>query len=331
MTTGDNGAVRRRIFLQATAAASLIGLRPAAAQTSDWPRQPLRFVVPFPPGGSTDPVARIIAAKLTETLGWNIVIDNKSGGAGVVGATFAAKQPADGYTWLVVFDNHILNPLFTPELPYKDSELAHVMQIGQTAQMIGCHPARSYKTFADVVADAKQRPGRVTVSVLAASQAFVLLTQMQKDNDYNMNVIPYKAGGPLLADALAGHTDMAMSSLAAMMPHVSAGKLRAIAVTGAQRSTVLPDTPTLAEQRVKAPASYAWWGVYAPAGTPRPIIERMHAEIGKALRSADVTKKFVDQFNMEIIASSPEAFAEFQKKEQAIWGKTIRENNLKPD
>lgn len=331
MTMGDNGALRRRLFLQAMAASGLAGLGPAAAQTSDWPKQTLRFVVPFPPGGSTDPVARIIAARLTETLGWNIIVDNKSGGAGVVGATFAAKQPADGYTWLIVFDNHILNPLFTPELPYKDSELAHVMLIGRTQQAIGCHPARSYKTFADVVADAKARPGKVTVSVLAASQAFVLLTQMQKDNGYDMNIIPYKAGGPLLADALAGHTDMAMASLTATIPHFSAGKLRPIAVTGDARSPVLPEVSTLAEQGVKAPPSYAWWGIYTPSGTPRPIIDRMHAEVTKALRSAEVTRKFVDQFNMDVQASSPEAFAEFQRKEQEAWGKVIRENNLKPE
>jgi tripartite-type tricarboxylate transporter receptor subunit TctC len=331
MTRGDGGALRRRGFLQTGAAAALAGAAPALAQTPDWPKQSLRFVVPFPPGGSTDPVARIIAAKLTESLGWNIIVDNKPGGTGVVGATFAAKQPADGYTWLVVFDNHILNPLFTPDLPYKDSELANVMQIGQTQQAIGCHPTRSYKTFADVVADAKARPGKVAISVLAASQAFVLLNNMQKDNGYEMNIIPYKAGGPLLADALAGHTDMAMGSLTATIPHFTAGKLRPIAVTGDKRSPVLPDVPTLAEQGVKAPPSYAWWGIYTPAGTPRPAIDRMHAEVTKALRSPDVIKKFVDQFNMDIIASSPEAFAEFQKKEQATWGKVIRENNLKPE
>ena len=331
MTTGDNGALRRRVLLQATAAAIMAGLGPAAAQTSDWPKQSLRFVVPFPPGGSTDPVARIIAAKLSETLGWNIIVDNKSGGAGVVGATFAAKQPADGYTWLIVFDNHILNPLFTPDLPYKDSELANVMLIGRTQQAIGCHPSRAYKTFADVVADAKARPGKVAVSVLAASQAFVLLTDMQKDNGYEMNIIPYKAGGPLLADAIAGHTDMAIGSLTATIPHFTAGKLRPIAVTGDKRSPVLPDVATLTELGVKAPPSFAWWGIYTPAGTPRPIIDRMHAEITKALRSVDVSKKFVDQFNMDVLASSPEAFAEFQKKEQAIWGKVIRENNLKPE
>lgn len=331
MMSDDRADWRRRGFLKATAATGLAVSTPALAQTSDWPKQQLRFVVPFPPGGSTDPVARIIAAKLTESLGWNIIIDNKPGGTGVVGAAFAAKQPPDGNTWLVVFDNHILNPLFTLDLPYKDSELANVTQIGRTPQAIGCHPDRPYKTFADAIADAKKRPGKVAFSVLAASQAFVLLTQMQKDNGYDMNLIPYKGGGPLLADALAGHTDLAISSLTAIMPHFTAGKLRPIAVTGTQRSPVLADTPTLAELGIKAAPSYSWWGIYAPTGTPRPIIDRMNAEVAKAVRSADVSKKFVDQFNMEVLVTSPEAFAEFQKKEQEIWGKTIRENNLKPE
>jgi tripartite-type tricarboxylate transporter receptor subunit TctC len=331
MATGKHGALHRRGFLQAGAAVAMAGAAPARAQAPDWPKQSLRFVVPFPPGGSTDPVARIIAAKLTESLGWNIIVDNKPGGTGVVGATFAAKQPADGNTWLVVFDNHILNPLFTPDLPYKDSDLANVMLIGRTPQGIGCHPDRPYKSFAEAIADAKKRPGKLAFSVLAASQALVLLTQMQKDNGYDMNIIPYKGGGPLLADAIAGHTDFAISSLTAISPHFSAGKLRPIAVTGDKRSPIVPDVPTLIEQGVKAAPSYSWWGIYAPTGTPRPIIDRMNAEVVKAVRSADVSKKFVDQFNMEILATSPEAFADFQKQEQAIWGKVIRDNNLKPE
>ena len=330
-TVDGKRPLRRRTLLGTAAALGVAAPSVLRAQPGDWPKGQLRFVVPFPPGGSTDPVARILAAQLQASLGWSIIVDNKPGGAGVVGASVVAKAPADGQTWLIVFDNHILNPLFTPGLPYKDSELANVTQIGRTQQAIGCHPDRPYKTFADVIADAKKKPGKLAFSVLAASQALVLLTQMQADNGYDMNIIPYKGGGPLLADALAGHTDMAISSLAAIMPHMNAGKLRPIAVTGEKRSAVLPNTPTLIEQGIKAPPSYSWWGVYAPAGTPRPIIDRMNAELKKAARSAEVTKKFVDQFAMELITSSPEEFAAFQRKEQEIWGKTIREKGLKPE
>ncbi|MBL8673914.1 MAG: tripartite tricarboxylate transporter substrate binding protein [Rhodospirillales bacterium] len=321
--------IRRRGLV---AGAGALLAAPSIARAQDaWPKGQIRFVVPFPPGGSTDPVARILAAKLQESLGWNIIVDNKPGGTGVVGASFAAKAPPDGQTWLVVFDNHILNSLFTPDVPYKDSDLFNVMQIGRTPQGIGCHPDRPYKSFADVIADCKKRPGKVAASVLAASQALVLFNQMQKDNGYEMNIIPYKGGGPLLADALAGHTDLAISSLTAIAPHFAAGKLRPIAVTSDKRSPLLPDVPTLIEQGVKAAPSYSWWGVYAPKGTPRPIVDRMHAELLKAARSADVSKKFVDQFNMEVLTTTPEQFAEFQAKEQAIWGKTIRDNNLKPE
>ena len=144
-----------------------------------------------------------------------------------------------------------------------------------------------------------------------------------------MNYIPYKGGGPLYQDALAGVIDLSVSSLANSMPHVQAGKLKLVAVTGEKRSKLMPDVPTLIEQGLKSTPSYAWWGVYAPAGTPKPIVDRMHAEISKAVRAPDVTQKFVDQFDMEIVLNSPEQFAQFTSKEQAFWAKVIQDNNLK--
>lgn len=320
-----------RRTLIAGAAATALGAPGIARAQADWPKGPIRFVVPFPPGGSTDPITRVIQAKLTENTGWQINVDNKPGGTGVVGATNVAKSPPDGQTWLFVFDNHILNPIWTPNLPYKDSELFPVMQIGRSAQGIACHPSRPYQSFADVVKAAKVKPGQISVAVLAASLAQVMFAFMQKENGFEVNTIPYKGGGPLLQDGIAGVTDLAVSSLAVMMPHVRAGKLRLIAVTGDKRSKAVPDMPTVIEQGIKAAPSYSWWGVYAPTGTPKPVIDRMHAEITKAVRSPDVTKKFVDQFDMDIVLSSPEQFAAYQSKEQAFWGKVIRDNGLKPE
>ncbi|WP_296335033.1 tripartite tricarboxylate transporter substrate-binding protein [Reyranella sp.] len=322
--------LRRRSVL-AGAAAATFGAPAIANAQADWPKGPIKFIVPFPPGGSTDPIARIIQAKLIELNGWNVVVDNKPGGTGVVGASIAAKSPPDGNTWLIVFDSHILNSIWTPALPYKDSELMPVMQIGRSAQGIAAHPTRPYNNFAEAVKAAKAQPGKISVAVLAASQAQVLFAAMQKDNGFEVNTIPYKGGGPLFQDALAGVTDLSVSSLVNMVPHVRAGKLKLIAVTGEQRSKAMPDTPTLAEQGIKAAPSYAWWGVYAPTGTPKPIVDRMHAEITKAVRSPDVTKKFVDQFDMDIVLSSPEQFAAYQSKEQAFWSKVIKDNNLKPE
>jgi tripartite-type tricarboxylate transporter receptor subunit TctC len=322
--------LHRRSLIASLGAATLAAPAIVHAQ-GDWPKGPIKIIVPFPPGGSTDPVARIIQAKLIENTGWNVVIDNKPGGTGVVGSSVAAKSPPDGQTWMVTFDSHILNPAFAANLPYKDSDLMNVMQIGRTPQAIASYPDRPYQTFAEVVADARKRPGKISMGVLAASQAVVLMTLIKKENDIDINLIPYKGGGPLNQDFLAGVTDIAIQSTASFSPHVRAKKLRPIAVTGEKRTPSLPDTSTLIEQNVKSFPSYAWWGVYAPAGVPKPIVDRMHAEITKAVRSADVSQKFVEQFDMEILTSSPEAFAAYQKAEQERWFKVIKDNDIKGD
>ena len=319
--------LRRRVVLAGSIVTTL-GAPAIARAQADWPKGTIKFVVPFPPGGSTDPITRIIQAKLTEQTGWNIVVENKPGGSGVVGAAVAAKSPPDGQTWLFVFDNHILNPLLNDNLPYKDSELTPVTQIGRSAQGIAAYPARPYDTFAEAIKAAKAEPGKISIGSLNSSLAQIFIAFLQKENGFKMNYIPYKGGGPLYQDALAGVTDLSVTSLANMMPHVKAGKLKLVGVTGEQRSRLAPDTPTLAQQGVKALPSFSWWGVYAPAGTPKPIIDKMYAAISKAVRTDDVTHKFVDQFDMEVVLNSPEAFSAYVQKEQDIWGKVIEENNL---
>ncbi|MBS0518016.1 MAG: tripartite tricarboxylate transporter substrate binding protein [Proteobacteria bacterium] len=322
--------VRRRSVLAGTAAA-LFAAPAIVKAEGEWPRGPLKIIVPFPPGGSADPVARILQAKLIELTGWNIVVENKPGGTGVVGAAVVAKSPPDGQTWMLTFDSHILNPAFASNLPYKDSELSNVMQVGRTPQVVVAHPDRPYKTFAEAVADAKKRPGKVSMGVLGTSQALVLMTLLKRENDVDLNLIPYKGGGPLNQDILGGVTDVAIGSLTSLSPHIRANKVRAIGVTSDKRTPALPDTPTLLEQGLKTYPSYSWWGIYAPTGTPRPIVDRMHAELVKAAHAPDVTKKFVEQFNMEILTTSPEDFAAYQKSEQDRWFKVIKDNDIKGD
>ena len=319
---------KRRSLIVGGAAVAL-GVPGILRAQGDWPKGQIKFIVPFPPGGTTDPVARLLAGKVSDNTGWATVIDNKPGAAGAIGAAIAAKAPPDGQTWMITFDSHILNPAFAPSLPYKDSELFNVMEIGRTPQAICAHPDRPYKTFADVVVDAKKRPGKVSMGVLAASQALVLMAFIKKENDVDINLIPYKGGGPLNQDILAGVTDVAIGSLASFSPHIRVNKIRPIAVTGEARAPALPDTPTLIEQGIKGFPSYSWWGVYAPTGTPRALVDRMHAEITKAVRSPDVTQKFVEQFNMEILTTSPEDFAAYQKSEQDRWFKVIKDNDIK--
>jgi tripartite-type tricarboxylate transporter receptor subunit TctC len=323
--------MRRRILLAGATAALAAPAVGRAQGTSDWPKGPLRVVVPFPPGGTTDPVARILAAKVSDNTGWQTVIDNKPGAAGAIGAAIAAKAAPDGNTWMVTFDSHILSPAFTPNLPYKDSELLNVMLVGRAPLAVACHPDRPYKTMADVVADAKQRPGKVSVGLLSASGALLLTVYLQKANEFELNQIYYKGGGPTVQDVLAGVTDVTVTTLGALKPHFRAGKLRALATTGDKRVPSLPDVPTLAEQGLKTYPTYSWWGVYAPAGTPRPIVDRMTAELAKAVRAPDVADKFIEQIDMEILAGSPEEFASFQRAEQERWFKVIQDNNIKAD
>ena len=324
--------VQRRSLLMGGAAAALAAPGVVRAQ-GDWPKGgTMKFIVPFPPGGSTDPVARLVQARLQDTLGWQIVVENKPGAAGAIGAAIAAKSPPDGQTWLVAFDSHILiAPFAGANMPYKDSDLLNVMLVGRAPLAIACHPDRPYKTFADAMADARQRPGKPSVGVLTASQALLLITHLEKENGFDVNVIFYKGGAPTVQDLLAGVTDMALTTLAALDPHIRAGKLRALATTGDTRTPMLPDIPTLGEQGVKGYPTYSWWGIYAPAGTPRPIVERMNAEIAKALKSPEVAPKLAAQIGMEILASSPEAFTEFQKVEQERWARIIKDNGIKAD
>jgi tripartite-type tricarboxylate transporter receptor subunit TctC len=322
--------MRRRTLLAGTTAALAVPTL-VRAQGGDWPKGPIRVVVPFPPGGTTDPVARILAAKVSDNAGWATVIDNKPGAAGAIGAAIAAKAPPDGQTWMITFDSHILSSAFTPNLPYKDSELANVMLVGRAPLAVACHPDRPYKTVGDVVADAKARPGKVSIGLLSASGALLLATYLQKANGFELNQIYYKGGGPTVQDVLAGVTDVTVTTLGALQPHFRSGKLRPLATTGDKRVPSLPDVPTLAEQGLKTYPTYSWWGVYVPAGTPRPIIDRMNVELAKAARSPDVAQKFVELIDMEILASSPDAFAAFQASEQERWFKVIKDNNIKSD
>lgn len=323
--------MRRRTLLAGSTAALAAPSAVFAQGASDWPKGPLRIVVPFPPGGTTDPIARILAAKVSDDTGWQTVIDNKPGAAGALGAAIVAKAAPDGQTWMVTFDSHILSPAFTPNLTYKDSDLLNVMLVGRAPLAVACHPDRPYRTMADVVADARQRPGKVSVGLLSASGALLLTVYLQKANDFALNQIYYKGGGPTVQDALAGVTDITVTTLGALKPHFRAGKLRPLGTTGDKRVASLPDTPTLAEQGLKTYPTYSWWGVYAPAGTPAPIVERMTAQLARAVRAPDVAAKFGEQIDMEILASTPAEFASFQAAEQERWFKVIQDNNIRAE
>jgi len=312
-------------------ALGLLASPPVAAQA--WPTKPVRFVVPFPPGGSVDPLARMVGVKLGESLGQQFIVENKPGAAGSIGAAFAAKSPPDGYTFLFVFDTHAVNPSLIPNLPYDTlKDLAPVMLVGTAPMAIATNASKPYKNFGDVVAAAKAKPDTVTYgSIGNGSLGHLTMILVQQAAGIKLVHVPYKGGGPMTQDALGGQIDLAIGSVAVITPHVKGGKLRGVAVTGDKRSHALPDVPTLAEQGFKGFSALAWWGIFAPAGTPAPIMDKFHGELVKAFNQPDVRKTLTEQLGMDLVVSSPQAQQKWLTDEMQRWGKVVRDNNIKPD
>ena len=320
-------------FVLRAAASAALALFALAVQAQAWPSKPVKFVVPYPPGGSTDPMARLIAAKLTDSLGQPFVVENRSGASGTIGTAFVAKSPPDGYTFVFVFDYHAVNPFLIPNLPFDTvKDLAPVMLVGTAPMAIATGIAKPYKTFGDVVAAAKAKPGSISIgSVGSGSLGHLTMVLVQQAAGISLIHIPYKGGGPMTADAVGGQIDLAIGSVAVITPHVTGGKLRAIAVTGDTRSRALPDVPALAEQGLPGFSALAWWGIFAPAGTPRPVIDKFHAELVKAFNLPDVRKLLTDTLGIDLVVGAPEGLAAWLDSQMQRWGKVVRDNNIKAD
>jgi tripartite-type tricarboxylate transporter receptor subunit TctC len=323
----------RRTVLAAAMVVAAIASLPSAAQGVAWPTKPVRFIVPFPPGGSTDPLARLIGAKLSDSLGQQFVVENRPGAAGSIGTALTAKSPPDGYTYVFVFDTHAVNPSLIPNLPFDTvKDLAPVMLIGTAPMAIATGAAKPYKSFDDVVAAAKAKPNTVSIgSVGNGSLGHLTMILVQHASGIKLIHIPYKGGGPMTQDALGGQVDLAIGSVAVITPHVKGGKLRAIAVTGDKRSHAMPEVPALAEQGLPGFSALAWWGIFAPAGTPKPIMDKFHAELVRAFNLPDVRKLLTEQLGIDLVVSSPEELQNWLATEMQRWGKVVRENNIRPD
>jgi tripartite-type tricarboxylate transporter receptor subunit TctC len=298
-----------------------------------WPTKPVKFIVPYPPGGTVDPLARMLGAKLTEPLGQAFVVENRAGAGGLVGTGVAAKAASDGYTFLFVFDNHAVNASLVANVPFDTlKDFAPVMLVGTAPYAIVAHPARPFRSFTDVVQASKAKPNSVSVgSIGNGTLAHLTLALAQQVGGFQVNHIPYKGGGPMTQDLLGGQVDLGVGSAALLTPHVRSGKVRALATTGDKRAPSLPDVPTLIEQGIPGVTAHAWWGILAPAGTPQPIIDRFHAELVKALGLPDVRKTLTETMGMELVVSSPEALQKWIVAEMGRWGKVVRDNNIRAD
>jgi tripartite-type tricarboxylate transporter receptor subunit TctC len=322
------GLTRRSLVAAAIASPMLMRGRSADAQT--WPSGIIKIIVPFPPGGTVDPLARMAQPGLQQRLGATVIIENRPGGSGSAGAAAVAKATADGNTWLFVFDTHAVNP-FLQNLPFDtEKDLDAVVLIGTAPNILAAHPSRPYGTFADLVAAAKQKPDTLTyASVGSGSVGHLTMVQLTKQAGIQMVHVPYRGGGPAMNDAIAGHVDLIIGSAALVTPQVSAKTIKPILQTGKTRITSLSSLPTAIESGFVGFESYAWWGVFAPAGTPPAIIERFGTALIETLREPGIAKQISDTLQVTMLLGGPEDERKFLKAQMELWGPVVKANNIK--
>lgn len=303
----------------------------ASAQT--YPAKPIRLVVPFPPGGTTDILARDVGQKLTETLGQSVVIDNRPGAAGNIGAGIVAKSAPDGYTLLMgTVNTHAINPSLYLNIPYDNiKDFAPVILVARVPNVLEVNPGVPVYTVADLIKLAKEKPGQLNFASSGSGTSIHLSGELFKTMaGVSMVHVPYKGSAPAVADLVGGQVQLMFDNLPSSLQQIKAGKLRAIAVTSAQRSPALPDIPTIAESGLPGFEATSWFGVLAPAGTPPAIIDKLNAEIDKWLQSAGGKTQLLEQGALPA-GGTPQQFATYIQSETEKWAKVVKVSGAKVD
>jgi tripartite-type tricarboxylate transporter receptor subunit TctC len=303
-------------------AAALPGTAAAQAQ---YPNRPVRLVVPFPPGGGSDTLARILGPKLSEALGQQVVIDNRPGAGANIGAEVAAKTPPDGYTLLMGNVAHAINVSLYSKLNYDlVRDFAPVSLLASTPNIVVVHPSVPVRSVKELIALAKARPGQLDVASSGAGSSAHLAGELFNSlAGTKMNHVPYKGGGPAVIALVGGQVSVGFATTPSVIQHVKSGKLRGLAVTSAKRSPSTPELPTVSEAGLKGYEAGTWYGMLVPAGTPKDVISRLHAESVKLLALADV-KQRLDATGFESFGTTPEQFGAYIRSEVEKWGKVVR-------
>ena len=304
----------------------------SAAQAQDYPSRPVRVVVPFSPGGAVDGPMRVIAQELSKRLGQQVIVDNKPGAGATIGTDVVAKSPADGYTLLLASQTNAISATLYPKLPYDPIEdFTPISLIGREPGVLVVHPSLPVNTFQEFVAYVKERPGRVDYASSGnGSGQHLFVALLASMTGMKMNHVPYRGSGQATADLLGGQVQVSIPGTAGMVGHIKAGKLRALAVTGAKRSPQLPDIPTVMESGVPGYEAYVWMGLLAPKGTPAPIVDRLFRELTQVLASSEV-KTYMASAGIEVVGSTPGEFGAFFRAEKELWARVIRETGAKID
>jgi tripartite-type tricarboxylate transporter receptor subunit TctC len=305
---------------------------PAAAVLAQqpWPAPQLTLVVPFPPGGSTDALARLAQAGLQQRLGATVIVENKAGASGAIGTAQVARAKPDGSSFLVTFDSHAVNPALQPLTFDTEKDLEPVMLVATAPYLIAAHHSRPFKSFADVIAAAKAKPGGVTyASVGTGTIGHLAMVLIGKRAGIDLAHVPYRGGGPAMNDAVAGHVDLIVGSVALITPQLGTGALRPIMQTGRERQPALKDTLTAIESGFEDIEALAWWGVFAPKGTPKDLVERLRAALAQTLREEKAQKLLAETQQMRLMLAGPDVLGKFLSEQIRTWGAVVRENAIK--
>ena len=296
----------------------------AVAHAQPYPAKPIRIVVPYPPGGGTDVVARTLAQKMTEVMGQPVIVDNRAGANGIIGSDAVAKAAPDGYTALITLATHVINPALYAKLPYGPDDHAPVTVLAEYPFVITVHPSLPVKTVKEFIAFAKTRPGQLTFASSGNGSGPHLGMELFKSMaGIDVIHVPYKGAGQAMTDLLSGQVPIFLNNFLAGAQMIKAGRLRALAVTSGKRSSAAPEVPTVAESGVPGYAVTGWYGMMVPAATPAPLLRALHEGTVKALKSKEVSGRLSAEA-AEIVASTPQEFAAFLKGESEKWSGVIR-------
>ena len=310
---------------------ALAALAAPAAAADDYPSRAIRLIIPFPPGGSNDVVGRIVANQLGQKLGKQVFVDNRAGAGGIVGSDLAAKATPDGYTLLVVSIAHAVDPWLYKEPfdPVKDFVPVSIIATGTNVLTVNpTVPAHSVK---ELLALAKEKPGVLNYASAGIGSFQHLSGELFKlTAEVDIQHVPYKGGGPAMLAVIAGEAQVMFSSIVQTVPSIQSGALRALATGGAEKSPILPDLPTIAEAGVPGYVATNWWGIVAPAGTPQPIVDKLHDAVAELLNSAE-TKKYLDNEGAAPVRMSSAEFGKFVEAEIAKWGPVVKKAGMKAE
>lgn len=321
-----------RALLRGLLLAALV-LAAQAVHAQAYPSRPIRLVVPFPPGGSADILGRALGQKLGERLGQSVVVENRPGAGTAIAAELVAKAAPDGYTLMLgTVSSHAINPALNPKLPFDPlRDFTPVAPVAAIPFALLVHPSVPARTVPELVGYARSKPGKLDYSSAGSGTSNHLAGELfESMTGTHMVHIPYRGSAPALQDLIAGRVAVMFDLVLTAAPHVRSGAVRGLAVTGTKRSAALPELPTIAESGLPGYDVTAWFGVFGPAGLPRPVVDRLNAEIARALAAPDLQRRLVSQ-GADTLTGSPDEFAAYLKSETVKWAKVVRDAGVRPD